>query len=288
MRHFALSLTLLTLAACQPKEEAVSASTTATDQYADTVEAGITGAGGAADDASNESVVASSQQSFWGRVLVPEAMAACARTLTNNGGGNCTRNVNCDFGAYLWSGNVQLSFNNGAACSLSGAGDFYTRSVDFARTGPRGTLQTTSNNRTAWDGSVIGGGMQISQVDGLGNLEVDVLGQHKILTRTGGRTVFDVSFSTSAPLAMNQLARNGRVISGGTMVVHHNRARFTAEHTMQNLSFTSGCCYPTSGTITSTFSGSIAGSGSVTFNSCGNYTATLNGVSKTYSLANCE
>lgn len=289
MRFLITSLTLLSLAACQPKESSTSSiSTTSLDQYADTLEAAVTGASGAVDDASNETVIAQSTQSFWGRMLLSDAMAACSRALTNTGGGNCTRDVNCDNGVYLWSGNVQLSFANGASCSLTGSGDSFNRLVNFTRTGPRGTLQTTSSNRVAWDGSTIGGGIGITQTDAMGSIEVDILGQHKILTRTGGRTVFDVSFSTSSPLQMNQLARSGRVISSGTMVIHHNRAEFTAEHTISSLSYSSGCCYPTSGSVSSTFSGRINGTGSISFNGCGSFVATLNGQSKSFSLANCE
>lgn len=285
MRSIILILTALSLVACQPKEES-AVDTLALDQIADSIEGGITGTSGALDDASGDSMV--SQRSFIQNLLLPEAYAACTRTLTNNGGGNCSRNVNCDFGAYLWSGTVSLNFANGATCSLTGAGDSFTRTPEFGRTGPRGTIQTTSQSRQTWDGNTIGGGMTISQVDGAGNLSLDIDGIHKILTRTGGRTVFDMSVSTISPLQMNQLSRNGRNISSGVLSVHHNRARFTAEHNFQSVSYSNNCCYPISGSISTALTGSLNGSATVSFNGCGNISVSFQGMSKSYTLANCE
>lgn len=285
MKSFVLILATIALTACQPKEESIS-NTSSLDQIADSVEGAITGTSGAVDDGSGESMVA--QQNILKNFLFSEAHAACTRTLSNNGAGNCSRNVNCDFGAYLWSGTVSFNFANGSTCSLTGAGDSFTRTPEFGRTGPRGTLQTTSQNRQAWDGTTIGGGMTITQIDGAGNLSVDIDGVHKILTRTGGRNVFDVSISTVSPLQMNQLARNGRVISSGVLAVHHNRARFTAEHDFQNVSYTGSCCYPTTGSISSTLSGSLNGSATVTFNGCGTMSVSYQGRSKSFTLANCE
>jgi hypothetical protein len=287
MGHVAPFLLLLILCACQGKESAQSLNSSDLDLYANSIEAGLTGVGGASDDVSNEPMVAEARQSFWSNLLISEALAGCSRNLTNDGSGNCVRDVNCDYGAYLWSGNVTMSFSNGSVCSLTGSGDSFTRLVDFARTGARGILQTTSNDRVAWTDETIGGGMTISQVDATGNLELEVLGQHKILTRNG-RSIFDVSFKTSTPLLLNKLARNGRVISEGSLVIQHNRVHVTAEHSVNDLAFSSDCCYPVSGGITSTFSGNLNGSGSVSFHGCGNFTVTLNGQEKSYSMANCE
>jgi hypothetical protein len=191
-------------------------------------------------------------------------------------------------GAYVWSGTVQLSFSNGSTCSIGGNGESFTRSVNFTRTGPRGTLQTTSGARTTWDNESVGGGTKITQI-GAGDFYVEILGQHNILTRNNGNTVFDVSIETPTPLPMNQLARNGRQISNGTVRIYHNFAEFTAEHTFTNLTYSSGCCYPTGGTLSSTLTGSRTGSGSVEFSStCGQMSATLNGVTKSFTAANCE
>ena len=72
---------------------------------------------------------------------------------------------------------------------------------------------------------------------------------------------------------MNQLARNGRTVSSGVIEIFHNRALYKAEHSISNLSFSSNCCYPTSGSISSTFTGlaakvSACNMGSVAGDSC--------------------
>lgn len=291
MKALFLSVILLAFVGCKSSKSSSNVSTTNIDNFADTVEVSLLSVAGVTDDASNESVVAQSSpgilENILNHALINTAYAAtCSRTLSN-ASGVCTRNVNCEVGAYVWSGTAILTFSNGTNCSLGATSEYFTRTVDFTRSGPRGSLQTTSSNRTAYDGTSIGGGIRVTS-DGGTAVDVDILGQHKILTRTGGTTVFDMSFTTPTALQLNQLARNGRVISSGDLEVHHNRAQFTALHTVSNLTYSSSCCYPVSGSMTSTFSGSISGTGSVTFTSCGNFTATYNGQSKAYSMTNCE
>lgn len=296
MKLFIITTLLLFLISCKKEENKnVTISTDAIDGYADTVETGLNAISGATDDANNESVVAQVKPSLFERLIEQAFMsnayaAICSRNLSGSNSGVCTRNVNCDYGPYLWSGTVQLSYSNGANCSLGSVGESYTRTVNFTRTGPRGSLLTTSNTRNTYSGSALGGGIVVTKADNAGAVDLEILGQHKILTRTNGSTVFDISLSTQtgSSLEMNQLARNGRTVSSGVIEVFHNRALYKAEHTISNLSYSSNCCYPTSGSISSTFSGSLTGTGSITFNSCGNFTATLNGQTKSYSMANCE
>jgi hypothetical protein len=288
MQQMILFVSLFFLVSCQAQKESSLTSSSELQDYMDTIEAGVNGVSGAADDATHASVVAESQHRFWSSLFISEAIAACDRSLVHHGGGSCSRNVNCDYGSYLWSGTVELNFANQTACGLNGAGDSFTRAVNFARTGPRGTLQTTSQLRTTWDGMDIGGGISVTQIDGNGNLEVEIFGQHKILTRTGGETIFDITLSSSTPLSMNKLSRNGRHISSGVIEIRHNRAQFTVEHSLQGLTYNSSCCYPTGGSIISHFTGARSGIGTVTFSGCGSVTATINGQSKNFSLAHCE
>ena len=283
---------IISIVGCKKEAAKVGQSTDNIDNFADTIEASLTSVGGATDDANNESVVAESKQNLLHKILdqafISNAYAAsCSRSLTN-ASGVCTRNVNCEYGAYVWSGTAQLTFSNGSTCSLGAIGETYTRTVNFTRSGPRGSLQTTSSSRTPYTGSAIGGGIEVTKADNGTAVDVNILGQHKILTRTNGSVLFDMSFSTTTPLQLNKLARNGRIISSGVLEVYHNRAQFKAEHSMSNLSFSSSCCYPVSGTISTNFSGSLNGSGSITFNSCGNFTASYKGQTKTYAMANCE
>lgn len=290
MKALILSVLLLSLVACK-KQASQTVSTINIDNYADTIETSLNSVSGAVDDANNESMVAQSSTSLIEKLIDQTLLssayaAACTRTLSNSFG-VCTRNVNCEAGNYVWSGTAQLVFNNLSTCSLGTAGEFFTRTVNYTISGPRGSLQITSSNRNVYSGATIGGGIEVTKGTGT-DVDVDILGQHKILTRSSGVTIFDMSFETPTPLQLNKLARNGRIISSGVLDVYHNRAQFKAQHTVSNLTYSSSCCYPVSGSVSSTFSGTLSGSGSVTFNSCGNFTATYNGQSKTFTMASCE
>lgn len=284
MRILFLTLVLV-ITGCKKKE--TSNSSTSTDPVAESIESALNSVSGASDDASNESVIASVKNKWnISELLFPSAWAAsCSRSLQNSGGGLCVRNVNCEVGPYNWSGSVQLDFANGSTCSFSGVGDYFVREVEFTRSGPRGSLFTTSNSRTNYEGNSISGGIRIEKT--LGGFEMDILGQSKVLTSNRIGTVFDVSVVTPVPLEMNQLARNGRRISSGTLDIYHNRAQFKASHTFNNVEWSANCCYPTSGSISVTLSGSRTASGTVTFNGCGNVTTTFENT-KSFELSNCE
>lgn len=293
MRALVLLVIFLSIVGCKKQSSTASGvSTDNIDNFADTIEASMNSVSGATDDASNETVVASSTPSLLEKILgqafISSAYAAaCTRSLSN-ASGVCTRDVNCEAGAYVWSGSAQLSFSNGSSCALGSMGETFTRTVNFTRSGPRGSLQITSASRTPYTGPALGGGILVTKADNGSAVDIDILGQHKILTRTGGAVLFDMSFTTPSQLQLNKLARNGRIISGGILEVYHNRAQFKAEHSVSNLTYSAACCYPVSGSISTIFSGSLTGSGSVVFNSCGNFTATYNGQSKSFSMANCE
>ncbi len=294
MKILSLILVLMIMTSCKKSNSpaTTSVSTTNIDNYADTIETSVNGLSGALDDANNETIVAVNKPNIFEmlleKTLLSNAYAAtCSRALSNSSG-VCTRNVNCESGAYVWSGVAQLTFSNGTNCSLGAIGETYTRTVDFTRSGPRGSLQTTSASRAPYAGANIGGGIEVTKADNGTAVDINILGQHKILTRSNGTRLFDISTKTLSDLRLNQIARNGRVVQSGAIEVLHNLAQFTANHTITNLTYSSACCYPVSGSISTTLSGSLSGNGSVTFNGCGNFTATLNGQTKSYSLSNCE
>lgn len=279
-----LILCLILVTACQKNE---SENSTSTNPVAESIESALTNVAGATDDAANESVVAAAENK-WSpmELLFPSAYAAtCSRALVHNGGGQCVRNVNCEVGPYSWSGSAQLDFANGASCSFSGIGDYFVREVEFTRTGPKGSLFTTSNPHTTFEGNSVGGGVRVERT--ATGFEMDILGQSKVLTSSRRGIIFDVSAVTTAPLQLSQLARNGRNISNGTLEIYHNRAQFKAVHTFNNLQWNSSCCYPIGGSISVTLSGSRIANGTVTFNGCGVVETTF-ADTQSFELANCE
>jgi hypothetical protein len=282
MKFRILSLFVFLTIACQ--EKSTNSSSASSDPLAESLESAVNAVAGASDDAANESVVAS-QTSPLMDLLIPSAhAAACSRNLSG-AAGVCTRNVNCEAGPYVWSGTATLTFANGASCSFSGVGDTFLREVNFRRTGPRGNLLTTSAFRTNYLGQNIGGGIEVEKT-GTG-YELDILGQSKVLTSKRNSTVFDVSAETPVKLVMNKLIRSGRIVSSGTLNIYHNKAGFTAAHTFNNLEWNSTCCYPVSGSLDVSLSGSRTESGTVTFTGCGSVTTTF-ATTRSITLANCE
>ena len=64
----------------------------------------------------------------------------------------------------------------------------------------------------------------------------------------------DITVSTAGPLTFSA-SGSTRVLSG-TVTVQHNIARYTANATFDAVTFEqTGCCFPTSGTVTTRFQG---------------------------------
>lgn len=102
---------------------------------------------------------------------------------------------------------------------------------------------------------------------------------------------FDHTISTSSPLTMTGTGSSLQ-ISGGTTLVQHNLAKFTATSAITStLTFSSGCCVPTGGSISTTFSGGSLDSKteSLAFSStCGSATLTNStGKTSTVTLPFC-
>ncbi len=282
MKTLIFSMLLLSVACSKQNHDS---SSTSSDPLADSIQSAVNGVSGASDDASNEPVVAA--QGFNPlKLLINDAYAgACSRILQNQGGGNCVRDVNCEVGQFNWTGTVELSYANGSSCSFSGIGDYFIRTVNFTRSAPRGNVETSSDNFANYEGTTIGGGTRVEKT--ATGYQVDMLGQRKVLTSTNKGVLFDVSISSSSPLVLNKLARSGRIISSGTLDVYHNRAKFKASHVFNNLTWSANCCYPTSGSMTITLSGSRTESGTVNFNGCGNVTSDF-ATTRSFTLAHCE
>lgn len=278
---------MLTLVSCQNQEDPAVEESASIDDYADSVESTINMVSGALDDSSNESIA--QNKSILNFSLINQAYAAaCNRNLSNNGGGVCVRNVNCEYSTFVWSGSIVLEFANQNHCFLTGSNDSFLRKAEFSRSGYRGTLKTSTTNKQTYDNTTVGGGIQVTQIDNAGNIEIDILGQNKTLSNNNGRVIFDMSVKSFSPLLVNKLARSGRVILSGVTDVYHNKWKFRAENTFSNVTYQASCCYPVSGSISTTLSGSLNGTGSVQFNGCGKMTITYGQTTRTYSLANCE
>lgn len=293
-----LSFLLITnLVGCRAEE--LGETDAGSDQQSDALESAITVISGQADDATGESFALQKSATDWKvalveSILLPSATATnCGRAFSqvcNNAAGTKTATYSsCDVGSrgFLLTGSVTLTYSNNS-CSL-GVGESVVRTFDHTISGPHGgAIQTTSALRTNYRGTQLGGGGRLSHLS-LTTWEMELLGKHKIGTRNG-HALFDVSVQTTNPLVIDgTLSRSGRTISAGSVEVSHNLAQFSAVYAVtQPLVWNSTCCHPVSGAMSATYSGSLSGQGTITFNGCGSPQLSKDGRTRTLSIGYCE
>jgi hypothetical protein len=214
----------------------------------------------------------------------------CANGWSSCSNGVKTRVTNCTNPAVGYVKSIELSFfdpNGTVDASCVGLGtlnDFVVKAGTEELIIPiNGDYTTTSDTANNYNGTPIGGGAVISK-NPSGSVLIAINGFTKSYTDRDGNPVWTHSVHTdpNSPLVLNHLARNGRTISSGTVIVDHNESKFTAAMVFNNVTYTTtdssttNCCYPVSGTLTVTLSGSKTGTGTLTFSeTCG--TATYSG-----------
>ncbi len=261
------------------------------------VESGISALDGVADEQANASLASLSKPiqfnkfDFVKSLLVPEAYAAvCERAYaqTCNSGVKQVTYAGCTnvTGQASLNGDVGLSYSHGS-CTLSSAGDSVTRTYDLNITGPRGGIfAITSDNETDYLGQTYGGGGKLTKTSS--GFDIEIMGKHKSFVYNN-RLLYDVSMRTTSPIGVTgTIARVGRTVSGGTMEIHHNLAKFTAAITPNNLTYSNVCCHPVAGTLAINYSGSVTGNATLTFNGCGSATYIKAGQAKDITLSYCE
>jgi hypothetical protein len=195
--------------------------------------------------------------------------AACGTTQTYS---------SCSFGSSsaTWSGGVTY------ACS----GSTVTRTITngTTRTNAYGsTITMKSSGITAFNGTTASGGTTFTP-SSLTINGVELTGKS-----SGGTETFDHVITSTA------LTLSGTTLTG-TVTVYHDLAKVIGTSQV-NVGFSSGCCTPTSGTITTAFqaygvfaarSGFSGASETLTFTGCGAATYTgPEGYSGSVTLANC-
>lgn len=184
-----------------------------------------------------------------------------------------------------FSGTVTLTYS-GAACNMLVNDNSVVRTMNISRQGLLSSLVTTSSEaHNDYRGNSIGGGQKLTKTSSGYTLEV--LGLHKVRTNSVGTKTFDISFRTTTPYTVAVAARN-TTVNTGTLEVIHNLAEYTASFTSEDLTFSSACCTPISGSIDVTYSGTITGEAKITFDTCGKAMFERNGTSKEITLSGCE
>lgn len=193
----------------------------------------------------------------------------------------------CSFGNALaiWSGSQTLQFGNGATCDttplpLTGSGTltrtFGAGSVRVSALGKAVTIDST--NPSGYYQSVSGGSL-ITGVSGGHSIAID--GIH--LVASG----WDHSLSTTQNLAVSIDGSGNRTFTSGVVQLQHNLAKYVALASFNNVYVPAGSCFPSSGSVTSTFSGSRSGSETLTFTGGGNATLSSSGSNIAVTLSHC-
>jgi hypothetical protein len=222
--------------------------------------------------------------------------AACSYTSNRScTGANCTIAwASCTIGTATMTGGWSEVYSSGACASTFATTCSVTRtsatSGSVATFASGATLTTTSDSHQAYDGTTVSGGQTSTNSSGTRSIAIN--GVRRVLKGPRGRTWFDHSIQTTTNLSMTGARSSGnRTISSGVLRIFHNRASFTATNTFSSVVWgNSACCYPTSGTISTTLTGSTTGTTSLAFTStCGtaNFTDTT-GATSSVSLSYCE
>lgn len=114
-------------------------------------------------------------------------------------------------------------------------------------------------------------------------------GTQNTMTGPKGTKWFDHILTSD--LTAQGLRSSGTLAMSGTSTVWHQVAQYKAVNTFNSVTWgNSSCCFPTSGTITSTITGSTSGTATTAFSStCGTATFTnTDGSSSTITLKQCQ
>lgn len=189
-------------------------------------------------------------------------------------------------GGLTFSGTVTLSFSS-VICALS-SGNTLTRTLSLSRsTIGGGKVSTSSASHLDYRGNVIGGGTVTTNSSGIYSLAIP--GLRKLRTSGGNNTIYDISVRTTSAFTISDPTSTSLTVSSGSMEVIHNVAQYVATVSANALAYSySSCCYPTSGTLSVSYSGAASGSGSISFPSCGKATLTVGSASTSLTLIGCE
>lgn len=196
-----------------------------------------------------------------------------------------------------YQGEWTNTYSNQNACHAAGSremqsGESVTRTSNgLVMNGVYGgKLYYSTNAHTTYDNTLIPGtGLAISRYGNTKSVQIN--GLHRQLADVNESILADHSVMSIQPITMIGSRRSfNRTITGGTVRVYDNTNRYVADTQFNNLQWKmSGCCHPSSGSLTTTFSGSKNGSVTMTFQGCGTGKVyDERGHSTTFALSECD
>jgi hypothetical protein len=212
----------------------------------------------------------------------PSAFAATA-TCDANSVTNCTAGVStatysgCSFkkATAVWTGSQIVTFKTPSG-SCPALGQFYASGNDFIRTFSAGTTRVNNGVTVTFDTAAplgvanltgvtgaTGGGTEV--VMGPSGRTITINGIHYTATKTVTtnkgtskvKTVWEHIVDTTVPVSVSR-AGTVHTVNSGTVRVQHMLAKYVATATSNAITYdtSTGCCHPTSGTLTSKYADS--------------------------------
>lgn len=275
MKKISTSLLLLFLISSCAKQKGGTS-----EDIARAVESGLAGMIGVVDEQGDQDIVDNNLAACSGRASTESCQSSSYRR----------KDYNCTVGNLDVTGYVVLTYGSGQTdCFINADTENVTRTFNLTRdTVFGGTVAITDTTHNNYLGNSIGGGARLTRNTAT-SWQIEVLGKRRVRKTSGGSTIIDISMETSSPISVsNSLTRATRTINGGTLKVYHNLAKYTSEMTPNNITYDDGCCYPTGGSVSVTFTGEVTGSASVSFSSCGNATVTKGDKAYAVQFYSCE
>jgi hypothetical protein len=265
MKHRVLfaTLALLSLAGCGSTSDSDADDTANTDLAASAAEVGdVAGAGSTGIGRFLESRTSCSGISF----------GSCAsgvreRDFSSASDGYCTRGSSN--GRHVYGKSILTFANVGGACDFDSATGADTNSPSVTRTLDNHYVQRGNNGRkvlvytgegtvadktiaaadlTDFEGTVRSGGAVLKKLSG-GTKKLTILGIHRRgLNPNGKFTHWHTLYSDADGITVTN-SGSDRVLNG-TMYIMHNRKSLKITKTMTNVTFSSSCQFPKSGTTT--------------------------------------
>lgn len=187
----------------------------------------------------------------------------------------------CTMGAHLFNGSVTLTWANTAtagACALDQVGATLTRNPNYTITGPRGNTLTVTGDA---------GGHRLTKL-APHQFALTILGMKRVLTKSDGSEIFNISTKTNSDITVTGTSRVDRVMNGGELEITHNIAGYTTVLQPVNLTWSSTCNCPVSGS----WNGQVKKDGTqkdfmITLTGCGTATVAVDGGSSDISFDRC-
>lgn len=231
-----------------------------------------------------------SHKSMIANILQPKANAAsCSGVVFSCIGRVLTRTFNgCTIGSAVFNGTVRATWGgggDGTSCSLGtiAGSATITRVPDFEITGRRGAVLEVTQVGTI--------GQRLTWTTGTGTnpktFSFTNDGINRKFTLPDTTVLFNQTSTTTLAIGITGASRANRVMNGGSLLVRNNITNSECTYIPDNVTWTTGCNCPTSGTWNGTCDGGAKTSTLVLNSICGQATYTEGTDTQSITLDRC-